>query len=212
MTKRLFYILLGFSALIAGLWALSNWQALHWQNNFIKSTGFEPPENISYAPTENGSKEFTSPDGKLKVTYPANWLNVEGGEYLQTIAPQEWREKYDLQVLFLGQKFQKNTFAQIIIYQGNFDFPVSEIIQEMHNANRQQGWQVEIVDSAIDEKTGVFEARSVVPQNYTLRSKEKIIKTDEENTYLVSFIAPDKDWLEFAAEAEAVINSAAAAQ
>src|SRR3989344_1679757 len=206
--KTLFYILFGFSALIATIWLLGNWQGSNWQKNFTKNAGLQPPEGISYSPTKEGDTEFISPDGKLKLKYPADWLVIEGGEFLETTIPQDWKENYDLKTLFLGQEFQADGFAQVIVYQGNFDFPVSEIIEKMHNANREQGRQVTITDSKIEEKIGVFEARSIVPQSYTLHSKEKIIKEGKENTYLVAFVALEKDWQEFSEQADSIINSA----
>lgn len=210
MTKRPLYIFFGFASLIVAIWLLSNWQGSNWQKNFIKTTGFQPPEEISYTPTQKGDKEFVSPDGKLKLKYPADWLVFEGNEFLETTVPQDWKEKYDLKTLFLSQKFRADGFAQIIVYQGSFDFPIEEIIEKMHATNREQGWRVEIIDSDIKEKTGVFETRSAVPQSYALYSKEKIIKEGENNAYLISFIALDKDWQKFAGEADAILESAEA--
>ncbi|MFH1423407.1 MAG: hypothetical protein ABIG29_00415 [Candidatus Nealsonbacteria bacterium] len=206
--KKLIFVLFGFSTLIATIWLLSNWQGSNWQKNFTKNTGLRPPEGISYSPAKEGNAEFISPDGKLKLKYPADWLVIEGSEFLEMTFPQDWKENYDLKTLFLGQKFQVDGFAQVIVYQGNFNFPISEIIEKMHNTNREQGWQVTITDSEIEEKTGVFEARSVIPQSYTLHSKEKIIKEGEKNTYLIAFISLEQDWPEFSEEADLLLNSA----
>ena len=205
--KRTLRILFGFLALILIIWLLSKWQGVNWQKNFMETTGFQPTEEISYSPSKKGYEGFISPDGNLMMKYPADWLTIKEGSFLETTVPEDWQENYDLETLFLGQKIQGDGLTQIIVYQGNFDFSIEEIIEKMFSANREQGWQVEIINSEIGEKTGTLEARYSSEASYHLHSREKIIKDDGQNTYLISFIAPDDKWENFAQEADFIMNS-----
>jgi len=169
----------------------------------------EELERISPFPakdsSENDYQEFVSPDKKIKIKYPAGWIVVEREP--QGLIPKDWQETHNLKIIFLAQQLGASGVAQLIVYQGNFTFSVEEIIEKMHEANRQQGQEIEIIDSKIGEKEGTLEVIYKMPENYDLHSKEKILK-EGEDAYLIAFTTLDENWNNFAEQADFVINSA----
>lgn len=166
-------------------------------------------KNISPFPsknTENDYQEFISPDNKLKLKYPAGWITA-AQEFLQSFIPKDQQETYNLRTIFSAQYFGIDGLAQIAVYQGNFAWPVEKISQKMHETD-EEGREIKIINSEVGEKEGVFETTYAVSGNPKLHSKEKILKEGEENTYLITFVALDKNWENFAKEADFIINSA----
>jgi len=164
--------------------------------------------------TETTYKEFISPDGKLKMAYSSDWIEIKDEKILEKTTPKEKIEKYGLETLFLAQKLRKEKIAQLIISELNFDKQKSfeNIIEEMKEANHQQGWEMEIIKSEIKDEEDVLEAKYRKTDRYDVHSKEKILLLNPENektkVYLVTVIALDKNWQEFSEEAEEIINSA----
>jgi len=158
---------------------------------------------------ESNYKEFTSPDGKLKIKYPSDWLEIKDEKSLEGIIPEEWKERYNLQTLFFAQELKTGEIGQIIVNKGDFDIQIEEIIEEMKKSNQTKGWTMEIINSNLEE--GIFEAKYQKTDHYDLHSKEKILFSDgQENTkkaYLTAFIVFDKDWEKFENKANEVINS-----
>lgn len=201
------YILIGCLFLISIMWLLSSWQASIWQKSIEQPTRFQPFNKILDSPVEKDYEEFISPDGKLKMTYPANWLILKETQFLETTIPDGWKEKYNLSALFLAQYFEAEGFAQLIIYQGNFNISIEEIIEEMKKSNEAQGWEVAIVKSDIKEKECVFEAKYLIPNNPTLYSKEVIFTGEGTNTYFISFVSLEESWPNFEEQADLILQS-----
>ncbi len=223
MTRKNIFIILGLLMFAAFLGMMANWhfqeliKNLNRSSSELKEFTAPPFERIkeelkSISPlssgdsSENNYQEFVSADKKLRMEYPANWIAME--EKPQDLVPKDWQETYNLKTIFLAQHFGENGLAQIIVYQGNFPCSIEEIIEKIRDANRQQGQEIEVVNSKIEEKEGTFEAIYIISEDYSLHSKEKILKESGENTYLVVFAAFDKNWGDFVEEADFVINSA----
>jgi len=133
---------------------------------------------------------------------------------LAKTTPKEKIEKYGLETLFLAQKLRKEKIAQLIISELNLDKKKSfeNIIEEMKEANHQQGWEMEIIKPEIKDNENVFEAKYRKQDRYDTHSKEKILLLEPENekrkVYLIAVITLDRDWQEFTEEADEIINSA----
>lgn len=169
----------------------------------IKSTDFEKKEQ--------GYKEFVSPDGKLKLSYPSSWLEVEG-ENLNDL--QEKAESHGLKFLFLAQNLNLAEFGQTLVHEGYFDYQeeFEQIIEKMKQVNQEQGWDMQVINLEIKDEEAVFEAKYQKTDRYSLRSKEKIILIEtiegKKKMGLIAFIVFDKNWPDFKEQADFVISSA----
>lgn len=171
-------------------------------------------EQILKSQTEReGSKKFISPDKKLKIEYSLRWVETPS-ESLERIFPNEQIQKYNLTNLLLAQRFEiSGEFAQLIVDQAFFDIEKSfeQIINEMQEANAEQGWSMELVESKAKNNQITFEARYEKNKSYSIYSKEKIIFLEPEESnkkaYLISFVTLDKDWLKFKQEANEIFDS-----
>jgi len=211
--KKTALIVFGIFLLILGLALITNWRFQNWQKNFrgesffkLESLGLEGLKEI-FSPTASESQKFVSPDGKLSVEYPADWLAIEEKEILKNLVPEDWALKYNLETLLLAAKIQREGLAQLIIYKGDFNLTIPEIVNEMAKANQEQSWQVELISSDFQEKEGVFEAGYQDPAGNIIRSREKILAGEENEVYFISAIALEKDWLESSGDIEEIINS-----
>jgi len=168
----------------------------------IKSTDFEKKEQ--------GYKEFVSPDGRLKLSYPSSWLEVED-ENLNDL--QEKAESQGLKLLFLAQNLNLAGFGQILVHEGYFDYQeeFEQIIEKMKQINQEQDWDMQVMNLEIKDEEAVFEAKYQKTGRYSLHSKEKIvlIETTEgkKKMGLIAFIVFDKNWSDFKEQADFVIGS-----
>jgi len=226
MSKKSIFIIIGLFGIIFLLSIITTWHMRKLQESlsrigfpkfeemkpeqlqeFLRNLKGEEPINISY-------KEFISPDGKLKMIYPSDWIEIKDEKILEEITPKEKVEKYGLETLFFAQKLRKEKIAQLIISELNLDKQKNfeNIIEEMKEANRQQGWEMEVIKSEIKDNENIFEAKYRKQDRSDVHSKEKILllepETEKRKVYLITVITLDKNWGEFAEEAEEIVNSA----
>lgn len=174
-----------------------------WNDLVAKLKG-EKPTNIS-------EKEYISPDGKLKVKYTSDWIELSDEKILEKIVPQRETEKQNLKLLFLAQKIMTTGYARLIIMELNFseEKNIETIIEEMIESNNQQGWKMEVLKSDLKEGEETFEARYTKTGGDSSHSQEKVLLlSNEKKAYLIAFIVLEKDWPDFSKEADAIISSA----
>lgn len=210
--KKIFFVFSASLMLILAILFWSAWQKSNFSNteslkNIIQKLRNVSPQNNESA-VESQYQEFTNSDGEFKIKYPADWSAINSPEILTALTPLEWAEKYDLRTLFLAQDFTENSFIQLIVYEGNFDISAKEIIEEIKKNNQKQGWSVKIIESDVGETETTFEASYARQGSPNLYSKEKILVVGRQ-AYLISLIAPEEKWQDFAQEANLAINSAA---
>jgi len=165
----------------------------------LEMSKFEMPlfqENKEY-------KEFVSPDGKLKLKYSSDWMEMPK-ESLKNFDQEAIKEG---QTLFLASKFkiEKTAFALLIIQELEKRKNPEEIIEEIQSEAKEKGGEVEIISLDIKENRGYFEAK-YKRKGGTFRSKEKII-LGENKFYLISIFSLEKDWPEFQDEANEILDS-----
>lgn len=163
-------------------------------------------------PNEIEYKEFISPNSKLQMRYSTDWIKTQSQD-LQLAFPEEQKEVYRPEILFMAQRISTKGLTQLVISKLNFvDQNIEEIIEKMRQANLKQGWTMKIINSYIQEKEATFDAVYQSSNSNNFRSKEKIIileeKDQEPKFYLIAFIALEKEWSEFEKEAEDIISSA----
>jgi hypothetical protein len=204
--KKLFFITIA-CILLLGL--ITSWQLKNFGENLATSDipKFEMPNLESLLFPERGEdQEFISPDGKLKLKYPSDWMR--GDKSLLEYFNQEII-KEEAKILFFGQKLdvKKGTFASLVIQKFTFlEKETGAIIQKFKDDSRERGSEMEAMKIEEKEKEVIFEAQYTKQGEPDLYSKEKMIRNGEEN-YLITFITLASSWSNFEEEANQILDS-----
>jgi len=197
----IFFLIIVFSG-------LAFWQFLGFQKSLtnVSLPEFKMPEMNLKLPLEENKepKEWTSPDGKLKLKYPGNWMEMEG--LVEKINQETVQLSEAKTLLFVfGFNLEKTTLSFLMVQELNLK-NINEITEKMERDIEEKGGKMEIVKLETEDGNVYLEAR-YQRENYNLHSKERIMIA-KENSYLVSVFALEKDWPETEKEAEEILNSA----
>lgn len=131
-------------------------------------------------------KEWVSPDGKLKLKYPANWL--EENEIFSKIFQEEATLKNSKILLFV-QNFdlKSQTWSILTVGEISPEKKLEDILEEIKKM------ELEILSVESENGTATIEAKTKEKKGVSFRTKEKIF-FGKEKTYLVSFVSFEKDW------------------
>lgn len=167
---------------------------------------FEIPGFEFSPPKTEGYKEFTSPDGKLKMRYPADWTVMDS----QLIESTQSQVTVKGKVLFLAQKFswEETAISFLSVQELNLETGKSaeEIIEALKEESKKRGGEMEVIKLEIKDKELFFEAKYKREGNLDLHSEEKVILTEGKN-YLVSFFTLEKDWSKSQKEGEDILST-----
>jgi len=215
MTNWIKKILLFFLVIASGIFLL--FLVVNWHLERLKKTLPQPLfRELETIPIEEIQKkffgetteykEFISPDGKLKIKYLGDWMEIDK-EIFETFNQEMIRK--GAKILFFAQKFKvrKGAFAFLIIQElekerwKNLD----EIIEETKKEIKEKGGEMEVVK--VNEREGILEAKYKRLNQPEIYSLEKILN-GEKKIYLIIFLTFKKDWEEFFDEANSIFNSA----
>ena len=201
--KKIF-ILLGILLLFLALSLVNKW---HWQ-----ALQKNLPENtlspiVSEEKTQETYKQFVSLDKDFQISYPAAWFVLDDNRILSAFNSNNWAKIYNLKTIFLTQNILGGSFAQLMVQKGIFDIGTDKILQKMVDDSEKQGVEMEVINSNIIENGLIFEAK-YSSNSQTLSSQEVILLKETGGGYLVSVMAAEANWPEFATSAAFIINSA----
>jgi hypothetical protein len=176
--------------------------------NEVNVPKFEMPElkmEELLFPEKEGYKEWVSPDGKLKLKYSANWIEINES-FLKKFIPQTTPLK-DVELLLVAQqlKIKEQALAFLTVEKINTEKSLNEILTEIKKNLAERG-EIEIISSEVKDETAWLEMRIGKKETINFYSKEKIIFGKGE-TYLIAFITLEKDWLKFKKEASEIFDS-----
>jgi hypothetical protein len=210
-TKKIIYVFLTISVGVLLIHIVANWQMARLKKSLsqplFKELEKMPLEEIQkkFFGETSEYKEFVSPDGKLKLKYLADWIEMDKG-ILETFN-QEIIKK-EVKILFFAQKFKVKTssFAYLIIQELEKEKwkGLDEIIEEMKKESKERGVEIEIVK--INKESGIFEAKYKKANQPEIHSSEKIVE-GKEKIYLIAFLTFEKSWEEFQPEMNSIFNS-----
>lgn len=205
ITKKDLFLILFVILFLSGatFWNFKNWGK---SLEKVELPKFEMPK-LEFSPQKTeGYKEFISPDGKLKMSYPSDWT-VMDNQFLESSQSQVTMKG---KVLFIAQKFSWNTAGLAILSVQELNFEpekrTEEILETLKEESKQKEGEMEILKSEIEDREVFFEAKYKRGANLDLHSEEKVIIT-EGKTYLVSFFTSKKDWAAFQKEGEDILNT-----
>jgi hypothetical protein len=156
-------------------------------------------------------KEFLSQDGKLKIEYTSEWIEIKPEDFEKFVSREELKEKYNLKTLFSAEKFGFGNVAILIIQEMSVprEKTFREILEEMKESNKKGGIKMEILNSEIKEKEATFEAK--YENKYNSHSIEKIFFSEEETnkkSFLIAYLTLERDWPSLKEEGRKIISSA----
>jgi hypothetical protein len=166
----------------------------------IKIPEVEIPKPESFLQQQTETKEFISPDGKLKFKYSSDWMEMPKEGWQETLSSEA-------KILFLANKFkmEKSAFASLIVQELNWEKSLKGVVEEMEKATKEKGGEMKILNLEIKDNQANLKARyKKEGQNFI--SREKII-FEEEKIYLISIFSLERFWPEFEGEAEEILNS-----
>jgi hypothetical protein len=202
LSKRDFILVILVILFLSGV---TYWNFKTWRKSLgkVELPKFEMPKFEPF-PKKEGYKEWTSPDGKIKMKYSADWMEMDM-RTLESYIQREIEEK----PLFLAQKLvmEKSTFVILTVdkLKGMEGLNVEKILEKMKEDTQKREGEMEILKIESKDKEAIFEAKYNKKNGPVFHSKEKMIIDKE--VYLISFFAFEKDFPVFEKEAEEIINS-----
>jgi hypothetical protein len=209
--KKIIYVFLIISVGVLLIYIVMNWQMAKLKKSLsqplFKELEKMPLEEIQkkFFGEISEYKEFVSPDGKLKLKYLADWIEMD--KVILETFNQEIIKK-GAKILFFAQKLKVKTssFAYLVIQELEKEEwkGLDEIIEEMKKEAKERGEEIEIIK--IDKERRIFEAKYKKVNQPEIHSSEKIIE-GKEKIYLIAFLTFEKSWEEFQPEMNSIFNS-----
>lgn len=166
----------------------------------FKIPKIEIPKPENFQP-EIETKEFISPDEKLKFQYSSDWTEMPKEAWQETINTEG-------KILFFASKFkiEKLVFSSLVAQELNWEGNIEEFIEKMKKETKEKGGEMKILNQEIKNQEAVLKVRYQKGEKTNFISKEKII-LGEGKIYLISIFSPERFWPEFDQEADEILNS-----
>lgn len=166
----------------------------------FKKPEIEIPKPETFLQQKIETKEFTSPDGRLKFKYSSDWLEMPKEAWQETI-------NTETKILLFATKFkiERAVFASLVVQELSWEKGVKEVIEKIENEVKKKSGEIKFLDLKIGEREANFKAR-YKKQEANFISKEKII-WGEGKIYIISIFSFERFWPEFENEANEILNS-----
>ena len=194
--------------MILGLSFVVYWQFKSFQQSLteVNLPKFKMPEIDSglWPEGKEGYKEWISPDEKLKIKYPAFWLEMEEGSIKNYLGSTEKGEI----LLFAYRLELKNPTAMsfLVVQKLNLEKNLGKAIKEIENDTTEKGGEIKNINLKIKENQAEFETEGKSKTGEIFYSKERLILGGE-NLYLISVFSPEKNWAKIEKEANEILDS-----
>jgi hypothetical protein len=170
---------------------------------------FEMPDfNLLSSEETEDYTEFTSPDEKLKLKYPSNWVKANL-DTLETINKSATDERVKNLLFVQGFKIDKGAFAFLNVQELILDKEngLEDVIDTIKKKTEDQGGEFEATNLEIDGNQAYVEQKYKTSQSSSfIYSKEKIV-LGEDKAYLISISNFNNNWLELQKEINEIFNS-----
>ena len=172
--------------MILGLSFTTYWRFKSFQQSLsqINLPKFKMPEIDSglWLGGKEGYEEWISPDGKLKIKYPAFWLGMEEGSIKDYLGSTEESE-----ILFFAYRFDLKNLSSmtfLIIQKLTPEKNLEKVIEEIEKDTKEKGGEMKNINLKMEENQADFERESESKIG-DVHSKEKLILVGE-NLYSIS--------------------------
>ncbi len=172
----------------------------------VEMPKIEPGWEDTLFPESEGKQDWASPDGKLKLTYPASWQEM--GQDVLKHSDESGIILMESEVLLFAHRFklQEQAFALLMVSQASAEKNLEEILEEMEQSIKEEEGEIEIIILEIEDGIARLEMISKYANQINFYSKGKIIFA-QEKTYLIFLASPQKDWPQFEEEAREIFDS-----
>jgi len=191
---------------ILGLSFITYWQFKSFQESLskVEVSKFETPEISTelWLGEKEGYKEFITPDGKLKMKYPAYWLEMEESSLKNFFQTTE-----EAEILLFAYRFKLKNLTDLVflaVQKLNSEKNLEKVIEEAERDAKERG--VEIINLKIEENQAEFEEEYQSKTGGIFYLKEKLILAGE-NIYSISILSPEKNWSQIEKEANEILDS-----
>ena len=160
-----------------------------------------------FLPTEKkGYKEWVSPDKKLKLAYPDNWIIMEKA-FLEHGAMQGITLKEEEILLFVYRlKIAGHSFPYLTVSRVEAEKTLEKITAEIQQNIEASGGEKEITLLETENDITDLELVFKYPGQINFYVKGRIFFTEEKN-YLVLFTTSQQAWPELKEETEKIFDS-----
>ena len=167
---------------------------------------FEIPDINStfWSGEKEGYKEWTSPDGKLKMKYPSHWVETD-----ESFKNYFFQSTEEAEVLFFASKFNLESLGALnflVVEKLNVENNLEGIIEQMKKDAKESGGEIEITELNIGEKEAEFETEYKSKAGIIFYSKEKLLLA-EEGVYSVKIFSQKNYWSKINNEAIEILDS-----
>lgn len=169
---------------------------------------FEIPEFNPFSSQETKDyTEFISPDGKLKLKYPSQWIKMTP-DTLEKINQALANKKSENLLFVQGVRIETGDFVFLMVQKLILEEEknLEEIIETIKEGVEEQGGKVEISNLKIKDDTAYFEGKFERENSPPLYLKEKIVFL-EDKAYSVGLFNLKNDWSGFEKEVSEILNS-----
>jgi hypothetical protein len=170
-----------------------------------------PGSEITKTGEGEAHKEFVSPDGKFKIKYPSNWIRL-GIENLGGPVSKEFEKKYQLEFFLFALKYDPKKTGQLLAGQliVNSEIGIEEILEEEKNLYKQNGCEMEILNSQKEDGKTIFEIkyRRTGSVRHSLEKFFQVVENGQKKIYWAEILTEEKDWKDLKGEVKEILETA----
>lgn len=181
---------------------------LDWSNSEMPITdrnwGFDWEEGFS--PKKGGEEEWVSPDGKLRLTYPDNWIPIEKTLLESGAATGVMLAQEEVLLFIYNFKIAGHSFPSLTVSQISAGKTMEDITEGIRQNLKRNDGELEVVLLESGDNVTNLEIILKYPGEINFYSKGKIIFT-ERKIYLIFFTVSQSVWPQFEEEAGTILGS-----
>ncbi len=159
-----------------------------------------------YLSLDTKEQEWLSPDGKIKLTYPAGWIAMD--KMISDYAGETEITLEGAETLLFAIRFDvtDQAFALLTVDQIGSEKTLEKIISGIDQNTQKHEGETDITVLNFEDGIAQLEITSKYP-NQPVSYSEGLAIFAKEKTYLILFTAYRKDWDQLEKEAESILDS-----
>ena len=158
------------------------------------------------SPEKKGDKEWISPDKKIKLAYPDNWIIMEKALLEHGAIRGITLQEEEVLLFVYHFKIAGHSFPYLTVSRVEAEKTLDQIMKEISQTIESSGGEKEIISLATENGITDTELVFKYPGQANFYTKGRIFFT-EEKTYLVFFTVSQQAWPQLKEEVEGIFDS-----